>query len=172
MKMNGMKISRFACAAAALALCLWAAPAVSGSLDSLASMMENLSDMTRAADRAHNDYVDAMNGGRDYGRYERDWRQRESSLERERIRVMARMAGVSESRIRDMRRDGQSWGSIARRYDIDPDRFYGSSPYDHDRDKWRGTPPGLAKKGGMPPGLEKKGGMPPGQAKKRHRYDD
>ena len=152
--------------------CLSAAPATAGSLDSFSGMLGNLSDMARAADRAHDDYLDAMNGGRDYGRYERDWRQRESSLERERVRVMARMAGVSVSRIRNMRQDGLSWGNIARRYDIDPDRFYGKSPYDRDRDSWRGTPPGLAKKGGTPPGLEKKGGMPPGQAKKMHRYDD
>ena len=152
--------------------CLSAMPAAAGSLDSFSDMLGNLSDMARAADRAHDNYQDAMNGGRDYGRYERDWRQRESSLERERVRVMARMTGASESRIRNMRQDGLSWGNIARRYDIDPDRFYGKSPYDRDRDSWRGTPPGLAKKGGTPPGLEKKGGMPPGQAKKMHRYDD
>ncbi len=30
----------------------------------------------------------------------------------------------------------------------------------------KGTPPGLAKKGGLPPGLAKKGGLPPGLAKK------
>ncbi len=30
----------------------------------------------------------------------------------------------------------------------------------------KGTPPGLAKKGGVPPGLAKKGGVPPGLAKK------
>jgi len=30
----------------------------------------------------------------------------------------------------------------------------------------KGTPPGLAKKGGVPPGLAKKGGLPPGLAKK------
>lgn len=63
--------------------CLSAAPATAGSLDSFSDMLGNLSDMARAADRAHDDYLDAMNGGRDYGRYERDWRQRESSLERE-----------------------------------------------------------------------------------------
>lgn len=152
--------------------CLSATPAVSGSLDSFSDMLGNLSDMTRAADRAHDDYMDAMNGGRDYGRYERDWRQRESGLESERVRVMSRMAGVSESRIRNMRQDGLSWGSIARKYNIDSDRFYGRSPYDRDRDNWRGTPPGLAKKGGMPPGQAKKGGMPPGQAKKMHRNND
>ena len=38
--------------------------------------------------------------------------------------------------------------------------------YSYDRAR-RGTPPGLAKKGGLPPGLAKKpGGMPPGQYKK------
>ena len=162
-----------ACLALAMAL-FWlsASPAVAGSLDSFSDMLGNLSDMARAADRAHDDYQDAMNGGRDYGRYERDWRQRESDLERARVRTMARMAGVSESRIRNMRQDGMSWGGIARRYDIDPDRFYGRSPYDNDRDNWRGNPPGLAKKGGTPAGLEKKGGMPPGQAKKMRRNDD
>ena len=41
----------------------------------------------------------------------------------------------------------------------------------HDRDR-RGTPPGLAKKGGLPPGLAKKpGGMPPGQYKKHYTTD-
>ena len=36
----------------------------------------------------------------------------------------------------------------------------------------RGTPPGLARKGGLPPGLAKKpGGMPPGQYKKRYSTD-
>ena len=39
----------------------------------------------------------------------------------------------------------------------DPRRFgYGQSRYDHDRDKWKGVPPGLAKKGGLPPGQAKK----------------
>ena len=156
-----------ACLALAMAL-FWlsASPAVAGSLDSFSDMLGNLSDMARAADRAHDDYRDAMNGGRDYGRYERDWRQRESDLERERVRAMARMAGVSESRIRNMRQDGMSWGGIARRYTIAPDRFYGRSPYDNDRDNWRGNPPGLAKKGGTPQGLKRRAACLPDRQKK------
>jgi len=37
------------------------------------------------------------------------------------------------------------------------------------KDKDKGGPPGLQKKGGVPPGLQKKGGVPPGQAKKQGR---
>jgi len=96
-------------------------------------------------------------GGRDYSRYDRDWRNAESRLERARIRTMAHIAGVSESRIRSLRDDGYSWERIARKYKVDPRRFgYGQSCYDHDRDKWKGVPPGLAKKGGLPPGQAKK----------------
>ena len=70
---------------------------------------------------------------------------------------MAHIAGVSESRIRSLRDDGYSWERIARKYKVDPRRFgYGQSRYDHDRDKWKGVPPGLAKKGGLPPGQAKK----------------
>src|SRR5215207_3888272 len=45
--------------------------------------------------------------------------------------------------------------------------------YDPRYDRGRkGTPPGLAKKGGLPPGLAKKpGGMPPGQYKKHYTAD-
>ena len=155
------------CLALAMAL-FWlsASPAFAGSLDSFSDMLGNLSDMTRAADRAHDDYLDAMNGGRDYGRYERDWRQRESDLERARVRSMARMAGVSESRIRNMRQDGMSWGGIARRYDIDPDRFYGRSPYDNDRDNWRGNPPAWQKRAARLPVLTRKAACLPDRQKK------
>ena len=73
------------------------------------------------------------------------------------FRTMAHIAGVSESRIRSLRDDGYSWERIARKYKVDPRRFgYGQSRYDHDRDKWKGVPPGLAKKGGLPPGQAKK----------------
>lgn len=151
-----MKAIKNSLVCALLLSCLAAAPAVAADMGSIANLLESLSDMTRAADRAHEDYLSAVNGGRDYSRYERDWRNRESSLERERIRIMARVADVPESRIRAMREEGRSWASIARRYNLDDDRFYGSSRYDRERDQWRGTPPGLAKKGGMPPGQAKK----------------
>ena len=151
--------SKWIAACFCMGLLLFPTPSFSGSLDAFSDALENLADMTRSADRAHEAFQDAMNGGRPYDRYERDWRSYESRLERERIRVMARIAGVSESRIRDMRQGGASWERIARRYDVDPRRFgYGFSQYDRDRDSWRGTPPGLAKKGGMPPGQAKKDG--------------
>jgi|GEM_PF-507472 len=148
-------------------------PAFSGNLSNFSDALEQLADMTRAADRAHDALNDAMQGGRDYSRYDRDWRNAESRLERARIRTMAHIAGVSESRIRSLRDDGYSWERIARKYKVDPRRFgYGQSRYDHDRDKWKGVPPGLAKKGGVPPGLAKKGGLPPGQAKKFKEHHD
>ena len=152
-------------------LLVFPGPAFSGSLDAFSDALENLADMTRAADRAHEAMQSAIHGGAPYDRYERDWRSYESQLERERIRVMARIAGVSESRIRDMRRNGVGWDQIARRYDVDPRRFgYGFSQYDRDRDFWRGTPPGLAKKGGMPPGQAKKeGGFHEGRGHGNHK---
>lgn len=75
-------------------------PAFSGNLSNFSDALEQLADMTRAADRAHDALNDAMQGGRDYSRYDRDWRNAESRLERARIRTMAHIAGVSESRIR------------------------------------------------------------------------
>ena len=138
-------------------LCLAPVSVFAVDLDAFSDALENLADMTRAADRAHDALEDAMHRGGDYGRYERNWREYESRLERERIRLMARIAGVSESRIRELRRDGYGWDRIARKYDVDPRRFgYGVSRYDYDRDRWKGVPPGLAKKGGMPPGQAKK----------------
>ena len=122
-------------------------PAFSGNLSNFSDALEQLADMTRAADRAHDALNDAMQGGRDYSRYDRDWRNAESRLERARIRTMAHIAGVSESRIRSLRDDGYSWERIARKYKVDPRRFgYGQSRYDHDRDKWKGGAPGLATK--------------------------
>lgn len=84
-------------------------PAFSGNLSNFSDALEQLADMTRAADRAHDALNDAMQGGRDYSRYDRDWRNAESRLERARIRTMAHIAGVSESRIRSLRDDGYSW---------------------------------------------------------------
>ena len=111
-------------------------PAFSGNLSNFSDALEQLADMTRAADRAHDALNDAMQGGRDYSRYDRDWRNAESRLERARIRTMAHIAGVSESRIRSLRDDGYSWERIARKYKVDPRRCgYGQSRYDHDRDK-------------------------------------
>ena len=113
-------------------------PAFSGNLSNFSDALEQLADMTRAADRAHDALNDAMQGGRDYSRYDRDWRNAESRLERARIRTMAHIAGVSESRIRSLRDDGYSWERIARKYKVDPRRFgYGQSRYDHDRDSAR-----------------------------------
>ena len=89
-------------------------PAFSGNLSNFSDALEQLADMTRAADRAHDALNDAMQGGRDYSRYDRDWRNAESRLERARIRTMAHIAGVSESRIRSLRDDGYSWERIAR----------------------------------------------------------
>ena len=98
-------------------------PAFSGNLSNFSDALEQLADMTRAADRAHDALNDAMQGGRDYSRYDRDWRNAESRLERARIRTMAHIAGVSESRIRSLRDDGYSWERIARKYKVDPRRF-------------------------------------------------
>ena len=141
-------------------LCTASAPAMALNLGDFASALDSLATLSRAADDAHSALDRAVNGGKDYSRYERDWRTSERRLENERVRVMARMAGVSESRIREMRSNGEGWDRICRRYDVEPSRFgYGGSRYDHDRDSWRGTPPGLAKK---------EGGMPPGQYKKEH----
>ena len=72
-------------------------PAFSGNLSNFSDALEQLADMTRAADRAHDALNDAMQGGRDYSRYDRDWRNAESRLERARIRTMAHIAGVSET---------------------------------------------------------------------------
>ena len=69
-------------------------PAFSGNLSNFSDALEQLADMTRAADRAHDALNDAMQGGRDYSRYDRDWRNAESRLERARIRTMAHIAGV------------------------------------------------------------------------------
>ena len=68
-------------------------PAFSGNLSNFSDALEQLADMTRAADRAHDALNDAMQGGRDYSRYDRDWRNAESRLERARIRTMAHIAG-------------------------------------------------------------------------------
>ena len=134
-------------------------PAFSGSLDRFSDALNNLAEMTRAADHAHEALEDAMRGGTSYDRYDRDWRNAESRLECERVRTMAHIAGVSESRIRSLRDDGYGWDRIAHKYHVDPRGFgYGSSRYDQERDKWKGVPPGLAKKGGMPPGQAKKDG--------------
>ena len=65
----------------------------------------------------------------------------------------------------------QSRGDDRRRDDrvVYDDRGDRDPRYDRTR---RGSPPGLAKKGGLPPGLAKKpGGMPPGQYKKRYTTD-
>lgn len=145
------------CCFLAVTLLLLTAPtAQARDLSAFSDLLGALSDMTYAADRAQDAFTDAREHNRDSDRYERDWRERESSLERERIRAMARIAGVSETTIRRMRDNGTSWSSIARRYDVDARWFSGLSPRDDERDKWRGTPPGLAKKGGMPPGQAKK----------------
>lgn len=70
---------------------------------------------------------------------------------------MVHIVGVSESHICFLRDDGYSWECIARKYKVDPRRFEcGQSCYDHDRNKWKGVPPGLAKKGKFPPGRVKK----------------
>ena len=87
-------------------------PAFSGNLSNFSDALEQLADMTRAADRAHDALNDAMQGGRDYSRYDRDWRNAESRLDRARIRTMAHIAGVSESRIRSLRDVGYSWATI------------------------------------------------------------
>lgn len=144
--------------ALALAGILCVAPAsYAGRLDAFSDALEELAEMTRSADRAHDAWEDAVRGKRDYERYERDWYERESRLEHARVRTVARMADVSESRIRELRRQGYGWDRIARQYNIDSRRFgYGLSRYDHERDRWKGVPPGLAKKGGLPPGQVKK----------------
>lgn len=124
---------------------------------SLTDTLDNLSDLSRSADDARAAYDRAKSSGGDYSSHERQWHERENRLENARVERLAKESGVSKSKIRSMRRDGESWENIARRNGQDPSRLgYGSSRYDHDRDGWKGTPPGLAKKGGMPPGQAKK----------------
>ena len=128
-------------------------PAFSGNLSNFSDALEQLADMTRAADRAHDALNDAMQGGRDYSRYDRDWRNAESRLERARIRTMAHIAGVSESRIRSLRDDGYSWERIARKYKVDPRRFgYGQSRYGI---SGRACPPDLPRREGFRPDRRK-----------------
>lgn len=135
----------------ALALCALAlgAPvrAAAGDLAPVSDALESLADVSRAADRANEAFLDAFNGGRDYSRYERDWRDHEWRLEQARVRALSRAAGVSESRIRHLRESGCGWGEIAHRYDVAPHILgYGSSPHDRDRDHWRGHPPKYSKR--------------------------
>lgn len=148
-------------------------PAFSGNLSNFSDALEQLADMTRAADRAHDALNDAMQGGRDYSRYDRDWRNAESRLERARIRTMAHIAGVSESRIRSLRDDGYSWERIARKYKVDPRRFgYGSLATITIGISGRACPPDLPRKAASLRGSAKKGGLPPGQAKKFKEHHD
>lgn len=133
-----------------LALCALAlgAPvrAAAGELAPVSEALESLADVSRAADRANEVFLDAFNGGRDYSRYERDWHEHEWRLEQARVRALSRATGASESRIRHLRESGCGWGEIAHRYDVDPRILgYGSSPHDRDRDHWRGHPPKYSK---------------------------
>lgn len=133
-----------------LALCVLivGAPmgAAAGDLAPVSDALESLADLSRAADRANEVFLDAFNGGRDYSRYERDWREHEWRLEHSRVRALSRAAGVSESRIRHLRENGCGWGEIAHRYDVDPRVLgYGASPHDGERDHWRGRPPKYGK---------------------------
>lgn len=47
-------------------------PAFSGDLSNFFDAPEQLIDMTRTVDRTHDALNDAMQGGRDYSRYDRD----------------------------------------------------------------------------------------------------
>lgn len=135
-------------------------------LGSIGDTLGSLGDLINEADRARERF-ERRQSDRDY---ERRWRDNEYRLEEARIDTLARKAGVSRDRIRDMRADGASWSDICRRYDIDPRSIgYGVRSYknydrEHDDDLYRGYYRDHPH--GGPPGLMKKGGMPPGQAKK------
>ncbi|MFQ9867884.1 MAG: hypothetical protein ACLRWP_13535 [Bilophila wadsworthia] len=120
-------------------------PAFSGNLSNFSDALEQLADMTRAADRAHDALNDAMQGGRDYSRYDRDWRNAESRLERARIRTMAHIAG-GESRIRSCATTATAGSALpgnTRSIRVGSDT---GSLADHDRDKWKGVPPDLPRR--------------------------
>lgn len=141
-------------------------------LGDIADSLGALGDLINEADRARERFEQRQSDRS----YEREWRDREYRLEEGRIDTLARKAGVSRDRIRDMRRDGASWTDICRRYDLDPRTIgYGTRTYrgydrEHDDDLYRGYYRDHPH--GGPPGLMKKGGMPPGQAKKNQDYDD
>ncbi len=140
-----------------LGLTLPSAPLMAQSLQDTASALDNLADMARQADRSRDVYQRALDSSAtDADRWKRDWMDRERNLENLRLKALSDYGKVRLDTLRNLRDSGTSWGDLARRYNLDPSRLgYGFSPYDRDRDSWKGTPPGLAKKGGVPPGLAK-----------------
>lgn len=140
-----------------LGLALPSAPLVAQSLQDAASTLDNLADLARQADRSRDVYQRALDSSAtDVDRWKKDWVDRERNLENLRLKALSEYGKVRLDTLRNLRDSGTSWGDLARRYNLDPSRLgYGFSPYDRDRDAWKGTPPGLAKKGGVPPGLAK-----------------
>lgn len=127
-----------------------------GDLGQVSDMLFVLSDLVRSCDNAYDVFHRMDRNDRDYDRYDREWRDLEKRLEAQRVLAFASLAGLSESVIRDLRRQW-GWDYLCDKYHIDRKRFYyGFSVHDHDRDKWKGVPPGQAKKGKIPPGHAKK----------------
>lgn len=134
-------------------------PAFAQSLEEGAKTFDRLADVTRQADRSRDVYQRALdNSAADVDRWKQDWLNRERNLEDLRVKALSEYGKVKQDSLRALRDSGTSWADLARRYNLEPSRLgYGFSRYDHDRDSWKGTPPGLAKKGGIPSGLAKQG---------------
>lgn len=129
-----------------------------------ADMLFVLSDLVRSCDTAYEVLNRTDRNDKNYSRYDKEWRDLEKKLEKQRVLAFAGLAGLTEAVIWDLRKQW-GWDYLCDKYHIDRKRFYyGFSPYDHERDKWKGVPPGLAKKGGLPPGQAKK----LGKDKKKH----
>lgn len=144
------------CFAAVLALSPCTAKA--SEAERMADVLFVLSDLVRSCDTAYEVLNRTGRDDKDYPRHDREWRDLEKRLEAQRVLAFAGLAGLSEAVVFDLRRQW-GWDYLCDKYRIDRKKFYyGFSPYDHDRDKWKGVPPGLAKKGGLPPGQAKKAG--------------
>lgn len=90
--------------------------ATAGDLGAIADTLENMADVSRAAERAGESMKNAMEGrGPAYPDY--------YYPERRRAREMAEICGTSESRIIRLRHKGYSWDEIARRYRVAPGRW-------------------------------------------------
>lgn len=126
----------------ALAMLLSPGKGRSADLGAVSDALENLADMSRAADRANEAFKDAVEGNGNYRRhYGKDWYEHERRMEKEREKYMSRVSGVNKKKIRKLRRQGLSWGEISRRYDVEPPRRhrYGPPPPGyHYNDQWGG----------------------------------
>lgn len=115
-----------------------------------------ISDLVRSCDTAYEVLKGMGSDDKNFVRCDREWRDLEKRLEAQRVLAFAGLAGLSEAVILDLRRQW-GWDYLCDKYRIDRRKFYyGFSPYDRERDKWKGVPPGLAKKDGLPPGQAKK----------------